>query len=87
LLTAARAALFDESLQAGRPELPLSVAATCDRLGEVAGGHAESVAREACDAYRAARADDAADAAEEVFLPLRAVVLGLPAYAGVASAG
>ena len=87
LLTAARAALFDESLQAGRPELPLSVAATCDRLGEVAGGRAESVAREACDAYRAARADDAADAAEDVFLPLRAVVLGLPAYAGVASAG
>jgi len=61
--------------------------ATCDRLAEIAGGGGESVAREALDAYREARADDASDAAEDVFLPLRAVVLRLPAYAGVASAG
>jgi hypothetical protein len=87
LLTAARAALFYESLRAGRPELPLTVAATCDLLGEVDRRDAESVAREARDAYRAARADDDADAAEDVLAPLRAVVLGLPAYAGVASAG
>jgi hypothetical protein len=87
LLTAARAALFDESMRAGRPELPLTVATTCARLGEVGGGDAESVAREAGDAYRAARADDEPTAAEEVLAPLRAVVLGLPAFAGVASAG
>jgi predicted nucleotidyltransferase len=87
LLTAARAALFHESLRVGRPELPLTVAATCARLGEIAGAEGESVAGEARDAYRAARVDGEADAAEDVFLPLRAVVLGLPAYAGVASAG
>jgi hypothetical protein len=87
LLTAGRAALFDESLRAGRPELPLTVAATCARLGETTGAGAESVAGEALDAYRAARGGDDADAAEDVLIPLRAIVLGLPAYAGVASAG
>jgi hypothetical protein len=74
-------------VRAGRPELPLTVAATCDRLGEIAGGGAESVAREARDAYRVARSDHGSDAAELVAAPLRTVVLGLPAYAGVASAG
>jgi hypothetical protein len=56
LLTAGRAALFHESVLAGDPELPLTVAATAERLAECP-TIGKGLAEEACDAYRAAAHD------------------------------
>jgi hypothetical protein len=54
LFTSARAALFLESLEAGRPELPLTVAAVAHRLS-ARGGRAQSIVTDAHESLRAAR--------------------------------
>ena len=54
LFTAARAALFLESLEAGAPELPLTAAAVARRLGDSAGGSGD-LACEAFERFRAGR--------------------------------
>ena len=54
LFTAARAALFLDSLETGSPELPLTVAAVTRRLEESSSNQG-SVAREAFESFRAAR--------------------------------
>jgi hypothetical protein len=69
LLTAARAALFAESLQKGEPELPVTAAAVAERLG----------ARAALDCYRACLLDDRDPPAQQV-AALRELVLDLPAF-------
>jgi hypothetical protein len=83
LITAARAGLFQESLVAGEPVLPLSVVATCRLLADRAG----SVAEEAVGAYRAVRSGDQPDAPGELLDPLRRAVLELPVYADMTSVG
>ena len=52
--TAARSALFLETLETGSPELPLTVASVARRLEE-SGSSAGSVAREASESFRAGR--------------------------------
>jgi len=69
LLTAARAALFADSLERGEPELPLTAAAVAERLG----------AREALDCYRDCLLERGDPPAAQV-AALRERVLGLPAY-------
>ena len=54
LFTAARGALFLESLETGSPELPLTAAAVARRL-EQSGSRAGSVAQEAFESFRVAR--------------------------------
>ena len=54
LFTAARGALFLESLETGSPELPLTAAAVARRL-EQSGSRAGSVAQEAFESFRAGR--------------------------------
>lgn len=54
LFTAARAALFLESLETGSPELPLTVAAVARRL-EQFGSRTGVVAQEAFESFRARR--------------------------------
>ena len=54
LFTAARSALFLESLEAGSPELPLTVAAVARRL-EQSGSSTAGVAQEAFESFRVAR--------------------------------
>ena len=80
LLSAARAAHFAESLEAGQPELPVTVAAIPVCLAEH-GQHARMVAECAHDAIRAARLEQRAPDAR-VVSALRKVVEGLPAYRG-----
>ena len=70
LFSAARAALFHASVEAGEPELPLTMAATAERLG----------AEEPYVAYAACRRDHR-DPPPAVVAALRETVLGLPAYA------
>jgi predicted nucleotidyltransferase len=57
LLTASRAALFQESLASGEPELALSLAAVAERL-RARDPEAGSVAEEAVAAYRSGRRDN-----------------------------
>jgi hypothetical protein len=80
LLTAARAGFFLESIEAGDPELRLTIAAVADRLSE-GGAGARTAAESAVDAYRAGLVDGVAPSAETV-APLRELVEALPAYAG-----
>jgi hypothetical protein len=72
LLTAARAALFLESVIAGSPELALSVTAVARRLGPAG--------EDACAAYRASLRDGLPCRAPSV-VPLRDAVASLPGYA------
>ena len=78
LITAARAALFLESLDHGTPELPLTVAAVIERLGLI-DAHALSVAEEAGASYREFVLADAQPppATASAF---RELVLHLPPY-------
>ena len=69
LLTAARAALFADSLETGEPELLLTAAAVAERLG----------ARAALDCYRDCLLEGGDPPAPQV-AALRELVLGLPAY-------
>ena len=78
LLTAARAALFHDSLAAGEPVLPLTLAATARRLGHADPASA-GIADEALGRLRAARAE-AGTAKVAVVAALREAVLRLPAY-------
>jgi hypothetical protein len=78
LLTAARAALFYESVRAGDAELALTLAETARRLAERS--QAGSVAGEALEEYRAHAAGGRRAAADTVSA-LRRLVLELPAYA------
>ena len=57
LLTASRAALFQESLASGEPELALSLAAVAERL-RARDPEAGAVAEEAVAAYRSSRRDN-----------------------------
>jgi hypothetical protein len=72
LLTAARAALFLESLEEGNPRLPLTMAAVAKEIAEKV-PHATTIAEEACDNYRAYRLQEAS-ADERVVEALRGVV-------------
>ena len=78
LLTAARAGVFLESVEAGTPELPLTIAATAQRLGLTVG--TPSLAEEAAGSYREFVLDEATPAGETV-RALRKLVVGLRAYA------
>jgi hypothetical protein len=69
LLTAARAALFADSLGRGEPELPLTAAAVAERLE----------ARAALDCYRDCLLEGSDPPASQV-ASLRERVLDLPAY-------
>ena len=82
LLTAARSALFLESIRAGEPELPLCAAATTARLAE---RHPASrgTAEEAYSAFREARTTGTVPSARVVDA-FRDTVAGLPGYAGAA---
>ena len=77
LLTAVRAGLFLESIEAGAPELPLTVAAAAERLGRTAG--AQSLADEAAGSYREFVLEGAMPAGDTV-RALQKLVLGLDAY-------
>jgi hypothetical protein len=79
LLSAARAALFAESLDQGRPELAVTVSAAAAALDARLGG-AGTLAREAAAAYRACRLAGT-DPPVTVVMNLREAVLGLPAFA------
>jgi predicted nucleotidyltransferase len=72
LFAAARAAMFLESIDEGDPELPLTAAAVCARLGDVAA--------EAFGSYRDSRRDGREPPASTVSA-FRAMVAALPAYA------
>jgi predicted nucleotidyltransferase len=78
LLSAARAALLWESIEAGDPELPTTLAATATLLGERRPGSA-TVAGEALESFRAWRLGQA-QASRALAAALRDVVRGLPAY-------
>ncbi len=80
LLTAARAGLFLDSIEAGDPELPLTAAAVAGRLSERGTG-ARTVAESALEAYRSGFVGGAAPPGDTV-AALRALVMMLPAYAG-----
>ena len=79
LLTAARAGLFLESVEADEPELALTTAAVARRLGERDSG-ARVVAEETSAVYAACRLDGRRPPARTV-RALRELVLELPAYA------
>jgi hypothetical protein len=74
LLTAARAALFLESVEQGSPELALTVASVADCLGG-------SLAREAVEGHRAFRLAGEPPP-ERLVSAFHAAVTSLPAYAG-----
>lgn len=78
LFTAARAALFLESVEAGDPELPLSAAATVACLGERHSG-ARSAAEDAYAVFRDGRASGQPSPAQPV-QALRGVVESLASY-------
>jgi hypothetical protein len=78
LLTAARAGVFLQSIEAGTPELPLTVAAACEGLGLTLG--APGLAEEAAGRYREFVVDQATPSADTV-RALRKLVLALRAYA------
>jgi hypothetical protein len=79
LLTAARAALFLESLEVGEPELALPIAAVAERLG-ARDSRASGSAAEAVETYRTCRRDDGAPPATTI-AALDEIVRRLPAYA------
>jgi hypothetical protein len=79
LLTAARAALFLQSIEAGKPELLLTLPAVARSLGD-AYPRAKQAATEAVDEYLARRSDRTAPD-PTLFAALRTAVLELPAYA------
>jgi hypothetical protein len=78
LLSAARAALFLESLELGDPELPLTLAAVAE-LAQVRGHDPDGVAQEALACLREARSGNREPPAVVVGA-LRRLVLGLPPY-------
>lgn len=78
LLTAVRAGVFLESIEAGTPELPLTVTAAAERLGRTAG--ASSLAEEAAGSYREFVLEQAPPARDTV-QALKKLVLGLGPYA------
>jgi hypothetical protein len=80
LLTAARAALFLESLEAGEPELAVTVSGTARRLAERSAS-ARTLAEASLGAYRAF-AQDRTDPSSDMIAALRRLVLELPAFAG-----
>ena len=73
LFTAARAALFLETVEAGSPELPLTVTETARRLSS-------SVAEEGLGRYREFRVLDGAEPSSGTVAAMRELVLGMPAY-------
>lgn len=79
LFTAARAALFAESVDADAPELVLTAAGVARRLGERSGA-ARGIAEDCYAAYRASRLHGGPSPARAVGA-LRELVLTLPAYA------
>jgi hypothetical protein len=72
LLTAARAALFLESVEQGNPRLPLTVAALAEEIAQKV-PQAATIAEEARDNYRAYRLHEA-NADQRVVEALRGVV-------------
>jgi hypothetical protein len=78
LFTAARAALFLESQEAHEPELPLTLAATAERLG-TRGAAAAEIAQSALVGYHAARSG-VGQPSQAVVAALANLVRGLPAY-------
>lgn len=83
LFTAARAALFQSSVESGEPELPLTVAAVADRLAERR--EARAAVDAALEAFLESRRLGNAPPAGVVGA-FRSVVVDLPGYAGVAAA-
>jgi hypothetical protein len=77
LLTAARAGVFLESIEAGTPELPLTVVAAAERLGLTVAE--PSLAEEAAGSYRKLVLEELTPAGDTV-RALRKAVLGLRAY-------
>lgn len=80
LFTAARAALFWDSVRAGEPELSLTVTETARRLAGK-GSSARGVAEEGLERYREVVFDRRPPPADAV-RALRRLVSALPAYAG-----
>jgi hypothetical protein len=78
LLAAARAALLDESVRGGSPQLPLTAAATAEQLAERQ-GTVRSTVQEALGAYREARVQGCPPPVETVHA-FAAVVRSLPQY-------
>jgi hypothetical protein len=78
LLTAARAALFLESIESGAPELALGVASVADRLAERLRGDG-SLALEAYESYRAGRLEGRAPP-ERLVPSVRNAVMELPCF-------
>jgi hypothetical protein len=77
LLVAARAALFQESVEAGDPELMLSIAAVAARLADEP--RSRGLVETAFEEYRLARTAGA-PARDETVAAFRGVVSALPAY-------
>ncbi len=77
LLTAARAALFLESVSEGDPELALPLSAVAEQLA-ARDGNAGAVATEAVEAYRISRGDGGSPVCS--LAALSAVVQSLPSY-------
>lgn len=78
LFTAARAALFLESLETGAPELPLTAAAVARRL-ENSGGKADNIAHEAFESFRAGR-EEGLPLPQGLTSAFEGVVRKLPAF-------
>jgi hypothetical protein len=78
LLTAARAALFRQSVVAGEPELPLTVSATAEALGSRDEG-SSALAEEGLAAYAAWRREGELPEAW-ILAPLHEAVAAMPAY-------
>jgi hypothetical protein len=81
LLTAARAALFLQSLDQGEPELAVTVSDTAQGLAQ-SGHDPAGTAGEAAEAYRAARLGQGPPP-PGIVEALRGLVFGLPAYSTV----
>jgi hypothetical protein len=77
LLTAARAAIFLETVRDGRGQLPLTMASTARMLGEREGG--EFLAEEAFETYAACRRDGT-EPHTRIVVVLDRIVRSLPAY-------
>jgi hypothetical protein len=77
LLTAARAAIFLETVLEGRGELPLTMASTARMLGDREGG--EFLAEEAFETYEACRRERK-EPHSRIVVVLDRIVRGLPAY-------
>jgi hypothetical protein len=77
LLSAARAGLFLESIEAGKPQLALTVAASAAQLAGL--DRNAEVALDAYESYRVCRLEGRQPSARTV-AELRDVVLGLGAY-------